>query len=160
MNLKALKNVIDRIVEFGINPEVNSTDKVSEIRTLLVSLYTKYLISDEVEATGNFKEDYNFEYEKIRKIVESNFPDLSMYISVWDSHKIEYEKGKSNPIVNSVLEDAIDDISDIIKDLMEVKWRFENTSNEDAMWHFRFLMKNHSEQHLVNLLKYLKDREV
>ena len=54
--------------------------------------------------------------------------------------------------------DAIDDLTDIIKDLLVVKWRFENTSKIDAIWDFEFSMRTHSKQHLVDLLKYMKEK--
>jgi len=57
------------------------------------------------------------------------------------------------------LGDANDDLSDIIKDLMEVQWRLQHTSEIDAFWYFEFIMRHHSEWHLVNLLKTLKDLE-
>mgnify|MGYP005997437583 CR=1 FL=1 len=157
--MKELKSNINRIIEFGMNPNVASKNKLLEVKQLLVAIYFVYLNSDDVEINGDFEEDFSFSYEKIKKNVESNFPDFSWYINTWNISKIEFEKGEEKPIVNSDLGDSVDDLSDIIKDLLEVKWRFENTSNNDAIWHFNFLMKNHSEQHLLDLLKYLKDVE-
>ncbi len=55
--------------------------------------------------------------------------------------------------------DAIDDLTDIINDLLEIKWRFEHTTEKQTLWYFELLIRIHSEQHLVDLLKYLKDSE-
>ncbi len=43
--------------------------------------------------------------------------------------------------------------------MLKVKWYFENTNVKEALWYFELFMRSHSEQHLVDLLKYLKDRE-
>ena len=51
------------------------------------------------------------------------------------------------------------DDPDIIKDLLVVKWRMDNTSQMDALWHFEFSMRTHSEQHLIDLLKFIKEKE-
>jgi hypothetical protein len=57
-----------------------------------------------------------------------------------------------------VIGDALDDLTDIIKDIFSVKWKYENTSIDDAEWQFYFSIRSHSESHLVNLLKYLKEK--
>ena len=62
------------------------------------------------------------------------------------------------PNIEIGIGDELDDLTDIIKDLLEVKWRLENTSENDALWTFEFSMRTHSEQHLVDLLKQLKER--
>lgn len=51
--------------------------------------------------------------------------------------------------------DAIDDLLDIATDLKEVLWRFENVSEADAHWHFRFLFEIHWGPHLRDLSRYL-----
>ena len=42
--------------------------------------------------------------------------------------------------------------------MLEIKWQFENTSEKNAKWCFKDLMQTHSEQHIVNFLKYMKDK--
>jgi len=100
---------------------------------------------------NDYEEPINLDYDGIRSIVTEHFPDLGWYHSVWESHKI-------NEDPELVTEDSIDDLTDIIKDLIEVQWRLENNSEKDGLYQFEFLMKHHSKQHLVNLLKYLKDK--
>lgn len=51
--------------------------------------------------------------------------------------------------------DALDDIADIAKDLCEVTWRWDNTSEADALWHFKFLYESHWGAHLRNLQLYI-----
>lgn len=149
--MNKLKNLINRITEFGTNPNVESENKTVEIQRLLVGIYSEYLNLNAEFDDADFDEEPNFDYKSIKKNVEANFPEFGWYHSVWECHKII-------PDADLVTEDAIDDITDIIKDLLEVKWCFENTSEKNAEWHFCDLMRIHSEQHLVNFLKYIKDK--
>ena len=55
--------------------------------------------------------------------------------------------------------DAIDDLLDIIYDLLEIKWRKENNSENDAWWFFELIFYSHTQQHLIDLLNYLKNKD-
>jgi hypothetical protein len=149
--LSDLKKLIDRIVEFGTNEKLESENKTLEIQRLLIGIYAEYLKIETEFDENDYEEPINLDYDGIRSIVTEHFPDLGWYHSVWESHKI-------NEDAELVTEDSIDDLTDIIKDLIEVQWRLENNSEKDGLYQFEFLMKHHSEQHLVNLLKYLKDK--
>lgn len=69
--------------------------------------------------------------------------------SIWKNSNKDAEIGMG---------DAVDDLSDIIYDLLEVKWRLEHTSETDAWWHFLFTFQAHTQQHLIDLLNYLKNK--
>lgn len=149
--MSKLKKLIDRIIEFGTNEKLESANKTLEIQILLVEIYAEYLsVKTEFDET-EYEEPLRLDYDGIRSVVTKHFPDFGWYYSAWESHKI-------NEDADLVTEDSIDDLTDIIKDLIEVQWRFENNSEKDGLYQFEFLMKHHSEQHLVNLLKYLKDK--
>jgi len=149
--LSELRKLIDQITEFGINPKVELTDKIDVLKKLLVGIYSEYLnVKFEFDET-NYDEEPDFDYKEIREIVKSNFPNFDWYSIVLDSNKME-------PNIETGCGDELDDLTDIIKDLLAVKWRMENTSRNDALWHFDFSMRTHSEQHLVDLLKRLKDK--
>ena len=150
--MSKLKELIDRIIEFGTNEKLESENKTLEIQRLLVGIYSEYLnVETEFDET-DYEEPLRLDYDGIRSVVAEHFPDFGWYHSAWESHKI-------NDNADLVTEDSIDDLTDIIKDLIEVQWRLENNSEKDGLYQFEFLMKNHSEQHLVNLLKYLKDKD-
>jgi hypothetical protein len=91
----------------------------------------------------------SFDYEEIRRNVSDNFPILGYYSTVLNPNDVEEETEIGTA-------DAIDDLSDIIKDLLEVRWRMQNTSLKDAVYHFEFSMRTHSEKHLLSLLGHLK----
>ena len=149
--MKNLKNLINQITEFGVNPNVAADNKTDEIQKLLVQLYSEFLNIKADFDEKDYEEEPDFKYQVIRQNVKSNFPDLSWYSKILDSNKLD-----SN--TNTGIGDALDDLTDIIKDLLAIKWRMETTSEKDAIWHFELSMRTHSEQHLVDFLKYLKDK--
>lgn len=157
--MKETINLIERVTEFATNPEVKSKNKILELKQLLVSIYAKYLDLEESFDSNDYVDDFDFPYENLKENIEKNFPSFGWYNLLLDCHKIKYKNGEVLPEVDLVLGDPIDDITDILKDLLEVKWRFDNNSEDDAIWNFKFIMKHHSEQHLVHLLKFLKDFE-
>jgi hypothetical protein len=150
--LSEIRKLIDKITEFGINPKVELNDKTHVLKKLLVEIYSEFLnVESEFDET-DYDEEPDFDYKEIREKVESNFPEFGWYGTILDINKIAQES-------ELAIGDAIDDLTDIIKDLLVVKWRFENTSEIDAIWDFEFSMRTHSEQHLVDLLKYIKEIE-
>lgn len=149
--MSKLKKLIDRIIEFGTNEKLESENKSVEIKRLLVEIYAEYLkVETEFDET-DYEDPINLDYDGIRSIVREHFPDFDWYHSIWESHKI-------NEDAEVTTGDSIDDLTDIIIDLIEVQWRLENNSEKDGLYHFEFLMKHHSEKHIVDLLKYLKDK--
>jgi hypothetical protein len=149
--LSKLRKLIDKITEFGINPKVDLTDKDNFLKKLLVGIYSEFLnVESEFDET-EYDQEPEFDYKEIRKNVELNFPDFGYYATILDNNKFAQESEFGTG-------DSVDDLTDIIKDLLGVKWKFENTSEKDAIWTFELSMKAHSEQHLVDLLKYLKDK--
>jgi len=64
-------------------------------------------------------------YSNIRKNIESNFKDFGLYKLVIDHN--DTDKG---------IGDAVDDLTDIILDLWEIKWRIETNSLADGLWYF------------------------
>ena len=149
--MSELRKLIDQITEFGINPKVELTDKADVLKKLLVGIYSEYLKTEFEFDETDYKDEPDFDYKEILENVKTNFPDFGWYSSVLDSNKME-------PNVEIGIGDELDDLTDIIKDLLVVKWKMENTSMDDALWQFQFSMQSHSEQHLVDLLKRLKER--
>jgi hypothetical protein len=150
--LSKLRKLIDEITEFGINPKVELTDKTDVLKKLLVGIYSEFLnVEFEFDET-DFEEEPDFNYNEIKENVKSNFPDFDWYSMVLDLNKME-------PNIEIGIGDALDDLTDIIKDMLVVKWKMDNTSEMDSLWEFEFSMRTHSEQHLIDLLKYLTEKE-
>lgn len=150
--MSELRKLINQITEFGINPKVELIDKTNVLKKLLVEIYSEFLkVTFEFDET-DYEEEPNFDYDKIKENVKSNFPDLDWYSKVLDLNKME-------PNVEIRIGDATDDLTDLIKDLLVVKWKMDNTSEMDALWEFEFSMRTHSEQHLIDLIKFIKESE-
>ncbi|WP_271766698.1 DUF5063 domain-containing protein [Aquimarina algiphila] len=150
--MNELRKIIDQITEFGINPKVELTNKTDVLKKLLMRIYLEYLNVEFEFDKANYNEEPDFDYNRIKQNIKSNFPDFGWYSKVIDSNQME-------PNVEIVVGDELDDLTDIIKDLLAVKWRMEHTSENDALWCFKFSMQTHLEQHLVDLLKRLKERK-
>ena len=150
--MSELRNLIDQITEFGTNPNVELTDKTTTLKKLLIGLYYEFLYVDFEFDETEYDEEPDFDYNQIKENVKSNFPDFGWYSNVLDLNKME-------PNVEIGVGDALDDLTDIIQDLMVVKWKMENTSEMDALWQFEFSMRTHSEQHLIDLIKFVKEKE-
>ena len=150
--MRNLIKLIDTISEFGTNPNVNLDDKTTVLKNTLIGIYSEFL---NLKIEFDEKEYANapkIGYDEIYKNVKSNFPNFTWYSTILDMSKMA-------PDVKMGTGDALDDLTDIILDLLNVRWRMENTSQIDAIWHFDFLMKAHSEIHLIDLLKFIKENE-
>lgn len=150
--MSKLRKLIDQITEFGINPKVEISDKTDVLKKLLVEIYSEYLNVEFEFDKKEYEEEPEFDYAEIRKNVKSNFPNFNWYSMVLNLNEMQ-------PNVEIGIGDALDDLTDIIKDLLAVKWKMDNTSEMDALWEFDFSMRTHSEQHLIDLLKFIKEKE-
>jgi hypothetical protein len=151
--LKELIEIINEIVKYGLNSDIEIKDKEKDLENSLVKLYSKYF-SINYEFDNKKYTDFNKEktYPNIIENVKNNFKDFGWYHSILNLEDILEEPKKGTG-------DAIDDLSDIIYDLLEIKWKNENNSENDAWWFFEFIFHAHTQQHLINLLNYLKNKK-
>jgi len=147
-----LFKVIDQFITWGTTSKLSIENRELQLKKMLISLYQEYLsIQENIPSDDNeYPDPPEFNFEEISNTIRSNFPELGFYQAIADPFDLEKP--------DNCLEDANDDLSEIIKDLMEVKWRLENTSEPDAIWYFEFIMRNNSEQRLINLIKFLVDK--
>ena len=78
---------------------------------------------------SNDKEAPAGDYDRVSALLAKRFPDFGFY-AVADPIDMKLEA----PGVG----DAIDDLADIVLDMQETIWRFENVSEADGNWYFRF----------------------
>lgn len=150
--MEKLIKIINEIVKYGLNPNVDIEDKEKDLEMNLVKLYSKYFEIDNESDKTEYKDfDKKNIYPNVVVNVKSNFKDFGWYHSILNLEEIlkEPESGTG---------DAIDDLSDIIYDLLEIKWRKENNSENDALWFFKLIFYGHTQQHLIDLLNYLKNK--
>jgi hypothetical protein len=142
---------INEIVKYGLEPNLTTTDKEKELEKNLVKIYNLYFdIKYKFDETEYVEFDKT-EYADIRKNVTSNFKDFSFYKTVLDINDIDNLK-------ENEIGDALDDLTDIIIDLLEIKWRIENNSLADGLWFFELTFYSHTQQHIIDLLKYVKQK--
>lgn len=150
--MEELISTIDKIVKFGLFPKLKDENKNELLEKNLVKIYSLYF-----EANYKFDEkDYEeFDIKKfpnIRQNIESNFENFGFYKMLLDINDFENK-------TENTLGDAVDDLLDIIKDLLEVKWRIENNSLDDGLWFFKFIFRSHTQQHILDLLNYIKQKD-
>jgi hypothetical protein len=142
---------INEIVKYGLQPNLTVTDKEKLLEKDLVKIYNLYF-----DIKFDFdKTDYS-DFDKttlpnIRQNIESNFKDFGFYKTVLDIYDIDN-------LQDSAIGDAIDDLNDITIDLLEIKWRIENNSLADGLWFFELIFFGHTQQHIIDLLNFMKQK--
>jgi hypothetical protein len=113
-----------------------------------------YVMQWEVQCVFDDKEypEWDRSLPDLRKNIANNFPNFGWYKVVLNPDDMtEY---------NEIgLGDAVDDLHDIIREILEVKWRLEYNSVDNGLWFFKFIFSAHIKEHLIGLLKYLNDLE-
>jgi len=130
---------------------LTTTDKEKELEKNLVKIYSLYFDIEFQFDETDYSDFDKTEYADIRKNVTSNFKDFSFYKTVLDINDIDNLK-------DNEIGDALDDLTDIILDLLEIKWRIENNSLADGLWFFELTFYSHTQQHIIDLLKYMKQK--
>lgn len=149
--MKELITTIDDVVKFGLQSNLALLDKSKVLERSLIKIYSLYFDISYQFDNSDYPEFEKFTIPNIRQNVESNFPDFGYYKTVLDYDNVEN--------LNEVgIGDAIDDLTDIINDLLQIKWRIENNSLADGLWFFELIFKSHTQQHILDLLNYMKKK--
>ncbi|MFL9835291.1 DUF5063 domain-containing protein [Chryseobacterium terrae] len=148
-----LIHIINQIIKFGLesNLIINKNKRDLLLEKSLINIYSLYFDINYEFDDAKYKEYNEYRYAEIRKNVEHNFPDFGFYANAFDILNFENKD-------NFELGDAIDDLTDIILDLLQIKWRIENNSLNDGLWYFQLIFQDHTQQHIIDLLNYLKQR--
>lgn len=142
---------INQIVKYGLEPNLTTTDKEKELEKNLVKIYSLYFDIEFKFDETDYPDLDKTEYADIRQNVTSNFKDLGFYKTVSNIEDIDN-------LNDNTIGDALDDLTDIIRDLLEIKGRIENNSLADGLWFFELTFYSHTQQHILDLLKYMKQR--
>ena len=142
---------INEIVKYGLQPNLTVADKEKLLERNLVKIYDLHFeIKYKFDKT-DFPDFDKSQLPDIRQNVESNFKDYGLYKTILDINNIDNLK-------DNTIGDSIDDLTDIIIDLLEIKWRIENNSLADGLWFFELTFYNHTQQHILNLLNFIKQK--
>ena len=142
---------INEIVKYGLQPNLTVTDKEKLLERHLVKIYSLYFDIEYKFDETDFPDFDKVQLLNIRQNVESNFKDFGFYKTILDIYDIDNLK-------DNAIGDAIDDLSDIIIDLLEIKWRIENNNLADGLWFFELIFYSHTQQHILDLLNFMKHK--
>ncbi|MEM6803128.1 MAG: DUF5063 domain-containing protein [Bacteroidota bacterium] len=150
--MKTLIEIVDEIIRYGLGIGRGEVDKERALEESLIQLYAIYF---RIEFEFDEKEYPDFDkkfFPHVIDHVKENFPNFGMYYTVLNLSDVgeEAEIG---------IGDAIDDLSDIIYDLLELKWKYEHNSEADAAWFFSMIFPSHTQQHLLDLLNFMKSNK-
>jgi len=149
--MKELIPTINEIVKYGLQANLTLTDKEKLLERHLVKIYNLYFDIEYKFDETNFPEFNITEYSEIRQNVTSNFKGFGLYKTILDINDIDNLK-------ENAIGDALDDLTDIIRDLLEIKWRIESNSLADGLWFFELIFYTHTQQHIIDLLNYMKQK--
>ena len=150
--MSQLIQIIDNITRYGLKPKINTVNKKQDLEKHLILLFA-YKYSLEYEFDDSDYPDFNKpKYSDLSTNIKNNFPDFGSYHAVLNGYDVTKEAAlyTGNPI---------DDLSIIIAELFELKWRMENNSEADGYWYLELLLNTHLRHRVIDLLSYLKSRE-
>ena len=140
---------INEIIKYGLQPNLMETDKEKLLEKNLVKIYNLYFdIEFEFDET-DYPDFDKSEYSIVRQNIVSNFKDFGLYKTVIDINDLDN-------LHDNCIGDAVDDLTDIILDLLEIKWRIETNSLADGLWYFELAFYTHTQQHILDLLNFMK----
>ena len=149
--MTALIQTINEIVRYGLQPNLTAPDKEKLLEKNLIKIYALYFdIKFEFDPT-DFPDFDESDLPDIRQNVISNFQDYGLYKTILDINDL-------GNLQDTAIGDAIDDLTDVITDLLEIKWRIENNSLADGLWFFELIFVSHTQQHILDLLNYMKQK--
>lgn len=143
---------INNIIPFGLQPGIQLTNRNELVEKCLVNIYRIYLDTHSHSDERDYPEFDSSVLQHTRQNVTANFKDFGFYKTILDINDF-------TNLQDVATGDAIDDLTDIINDLLEVKWRLQHNSIADGLWHFTFIFKAHTQQHVLDLLNYMKQKE-
>lgn len=151
--MKELLDHINEVSKYGLFKNIDEENKELNLEKYLVKIYNSYFEIEYKYDEKEYPEFDNTELLQIRENIKSNFPNFGYYKIANEITDIENE-------TENLIGDSIDDLNDIILDLQEIKWRAENTSENDSKWFFKLIFNSHTKNHIINLLNYLKDTKI
>lgn len=145
-----IPTVIDQFLSIVMGQDNEPVRDLGELISSLDELaYSVRFAGDNFDET-DYPDPPETDYPALWNAIEKRFPNLDWYNMTTHIAKTseEAELFQSN---------AVEDLVDIVSDLQEIAWRFENTSKDDALWHFRLSYMCHWGRHLRFLQLYLHD---
>ncbi len=138
-----MKQKIQNFIDFVESPKLTEqVDKLNELESKLISLLE---ICNQLGSKQGKDLEKEFDYKEIRKNISESFKELNKYN---DTLEVCDNVGSSEIVIG----DALDDLTDIVKDLKE-SLTFQN--EKDIESHLKLSFELHFKTHIINLLRYL-----
>lgn len=141
---KAITDYLSIFDGNGESPETRKERLVIALDRLALAYHFSAWDFDAADYPDAPKSDFH----DFRDVTVSLFPDLGYYNIATDN---SVNIGQTTLGVGN----AVNDVAEIADDMLEVKWLWENTSVENALWQFRWGYENHWGAHLRYLQLYL-----
>ncbi|QUL37508.1 DUF5063 domain-containing protein [Erythrobacter sp. JK5] len=151
-SLDAIRNACEA---FLAQIQGQKEDRMEHLRELAKSfdkLTATYFEVDDVEPDSEDSLAPPIDYVVLYKRAANAFPELGCYPAI--------DVGGTLGEEEALVADAIDDLADIARDLSEVLWHIEKSSEADAIWEFRFGYQSHWGAHLHRLRHYLHSSRI
>ncbi len=150
------KNIITidalRVVTKWAEIDASGKNNIPILTQQLIEVELMYFSQVDVFDKNDYPKPPTVDLLSIRKNVQLNFPELSYY-------NVPSDVSRKIAETEIIIGDAVEDLSEIIKDFYEFIWLSENTSIDNAIWHFRFGYKAHWGKHMNDLLFYLFNQQ-
>ncbi len=146
-----MKKTIEWITEFEsvcTDASLSTDTRMARLMLAIDNLLVDVQNAPDTHDPRDFPEPPKQVYSELYGQISNLFSNIGHYNCVMD---ISENISQTDVLVG----DGIDDLVDIMLDLQQVKWRFENTSESDAFSHYRLLFRSHWGLHARNLQLYL-----
>jgi len=149
--MEAIPSIRQSIIDFIEVVDAHGLEHEVRVKRLVEALdhlaATVHGATYKFDAT-DYPEGPGCDFQALYARVGAHFPEFGYYnLADPTTQKI----GDAQIIVG----DAVDDVADIYRDLSRVLWRWDNTSTDDALWHFTNSYKSHWGLHLRSLQYYV-----
>jgi Domain of unknown function (DUF5063) len=124
---------------------------LKRLAVALDRLVLEYNISEGLEPSDSEADPPADLSNDLYKRAGASFPELGPY---------PYADPTDDPGAESYVADAIDDLADIARDLLDVLWYFDQGRFEDGIWQFRFGYQYHWGMHLHRLRVLLHSTKI
>lgn len=124
------------------DPFPTSQDRVAATARALDRLSLAYHDGTDINNAPSEAEPPERDYQALREKVAANYPTLGYYAAAPAGETLD---------ADMTVGDAIDDLTDIYSELLDVRWCLEHTGEEDAMRLYRFGFSHHWGRHVCDV---------
>lgn len=149
MDTNDVKIAVSHFLELVVNGRGDEEENIEALVTALDMLAWMQHVVDVPATEKSEHEAPEREYEKMRALVGQQFPGFGYYST-------PANPADQNGEAEIITGDAVADLADIACELFEVAWRFQNTSESDALRAFAEGYRQNWRRNLRTLQWYIE----